>query len=43
MFWQAFHASGGNRHEMARILRVDRRYVLKMLKDAPQGPELVAL
>jgi DNA-binding NtrC family response regulator len=33
MFRQAFETAGGNRHEVARILRVDRRYVLKLIAE----------
>lgn len=35
MFREALRLTGGNRHAAARLLRVDRRYVLKMLKDVP--------
>jgi DNA-binding NtrC family response regulator len=34
MLRQALEVSGGNRHAMARMLRVDRSYVLKMLREA---------
>jgi DNA-binding NtrC family response regulator len=33
MFREALRRERGNRHAVARILRVDRRYVLKMLKE----------
>ena len=33
MFREALRLVGGNRHAAARLLRVDRRYVLKMLKE----------
>lgn len=33
MFREAFRREKGNRHAVARVLRVDRRYVLKMLKE----------
>jgi DNA-binding NtrC family response regulator len=35
MFRGALHFTGGNRHATARILKVDRRYVLKMLTEQP--------
>ena len=33
MFREAFRREKGNRHAVARLLGVDRRYVLKMLKE----------
>jgi hypothetical protein len=35
MFREALRLTGGNRHAAARMLRVDRRYVLKMVKEVP--------
>jgi hypothetical protein len=34
MFQEALRQQSGNRHAVARLLRIDRRYVLKMLKEA---------
>jgi DNA-binding NtrC family response regulator len=33
MFREAFRLENGNRHAVARLLEVDRRYVLKVLKE----------
>jgi DNA-binding NtrC family response regulator len=36
MFREALRQAKGNRHAAARVLRCDRRYVLKMLQEDPE-------
>lgn len=36
MFREALRRESGNRHATARMLRIDRRYVLKMLKETAE-------
>ncbi|HVW23984.1 MAG TPA: hypothetical protein VHC69_01360 [Polyangiaceae bacterium] len=40
MFREALLAENGNRHAVARVLQVDRRYVLKMAKETAAKPAL---
>jgi DNA-binding NtrC family response regulator len=41
MFAEALERASGNRHAVARLLDVDRRYVTRMVKDGgtPPGPD----
>lgn len=36
MFREALRKTGGNRHAAARVLGVDRRYVVRMLSENPE-------